>query len=109
MADYRASPAAPPSVKESVEAIGQELWDYLVEKGDLVTVSPDVAFEARRYDALVEEIRGRLAGGATITVAEVRDLLGTSRKYALALMEHLDQIGVTVREGDARRLAHRPG
>jgi selenocysteine-specific elongation factor len=107
MSRFQASPSAPPSVKESVEALGPELWDYLLEKGIVVVVSPDVAFEAQRYAALVEEIRGRLAGGASITVAEVRDVLGTSRKYALALMEHLDQIGLTVREGDARRLAHR--
>jgi len=107
MARFQASPSAPPSVKESVEAIGPELWDYLLEKGLVVAVSPDVAFEAQRYAAIVEQIRGRLAGGASITVAEVRDALGTSRKYALGLMEHLDQIGLTVREGDARRLAHR--
>jgi len=106
MARFQASPSAPPSVKESVEAIGPELWDYLLEKGLVVAVSPDVAFEAQRYAAIVEQIRGRLAGGASITVAEVRDALGTSRKYALGLMEHLDQIGLTVREGDARRLAH---
>jgi len=107
MARFQASPSAPPSVKESVEAIGPELWDYLLEKGLVVAVSPDVAFEAQRYAAIVEQIRGRLAGGASITVAEVRDALGTSRKYALALMGHLDQSGLTVREGDARRLAHR--
>ena len=41
---------------------------------------------------------------AAITVADVRDLFDTSRRYALALMEHLDAIGVTVRLGDARKL-----
>jgi len=39
-----------------------------------------------------------------VTLAEVRDLLGTTRKYVQALLEHLDAIGVTVREGDARKL-----
>jgi selenocysteine-specific elongation factor len=39
-----------------------------------------------------------------ITVAEVRDLFSTSRKYALALMEHLDALGVTKRVGDERVL-----
>jgi cell division protein FtsI/penicillin-binding protein 2 len=36
--------------------------------------------------------------------SEVRDLLGTTRKYVQALLEHLDAIGVTVREGDFRKL-----
>jgi selenocysteine-specific elongation factor len=35
----------------------------------------------------------------------VRDTFGTSRKYALALMEHLDRIGLTLRDGDIRKLA----
>ena len=47
-----------------------------------------------------------VAGGKTLTVAQVRDHFTTSRKYALALMEHLDAIGVTVRDGDARRLKY---
>ena len=39
-----------------------------------------------------------------ITLAEVRDTLNTSRKYAQALLEHLDAIGTTIRDGDYRRL-----
>jgi selenocysteine-specific elongation factor len=49
-------------------------------------------------------IKTLLSKRKTITVAEVRDQFNTTRKYALAMMEHLDSIGVTVREGDSRRL-----
>jgi len=38
----------------------------------------------------------------------VRDIFNNSRKYALALMEHLDALGVTVRVGDERRLKQLP-
>jgi selenocysteine-specific elongation factor len=41
---------------------------------------------------------------STLTVAQFRDQFNTSRKYALAFLEHLDLIGVTIREGDNRRL-----
>jgi selenocysteine-specific elongation factor len=37
-----------------------------------------------------------------LTVAEIRDLLGTTRKYAVPLCEYLDRVGVTRREGDLR-------
>ncbi len=37
-------------------------------------------------------------------MAQLRDVLGTSRKYALPLMEHFDSIGFTLRDGDVRRL-----
>ena len=46
----------------------------------------------------------RLADGARITMSELRDVLGTTRKYAVPIGEYLDRIGVTVREGDVRRL-----
>ena len=45
-----------------------------------------------------------IAAKGQASAAEIRDLFGTSRKYALALMEHLDAIGVTVRDGDFRKL-----
>ena len=47
----------------------------------------------------------KLAGGAGMTVAEIRDLLGTTRKYAIPICEYLDRVGVTRREGDLRFLA----
>ena len=49
-------------------------------------------------------LQERLGGGAGATVAEIRDLLGTTRKYAVPLCEYLDRAGVTRREGDLRLL-----
>ena len=48
-----------------------------------------------------------LAGRGRLTVAQVRDMFKASRKYALALMEHLDARGVTARVGDDRVLKSR--
>jgi selenocysteine-specific elongation factor len=56
---------------------------------------------------MVARVREVLREKGTLTVAEARDLFGTSRKYVLALLEHLDAQGVTQRVGDERRL--RPG
>jgi selenocysteine-specific elongation factor len=44
----------------------------------------------------------RARGEAGITVSALRESLGTSRKYAVPLMEWLDQHGVTRRDGDVR-------
>ncbi|CAI8032949.1 Selenocysteine-specific elongation factor [Geodia barretti] len=55
-------------------------------------------------DSTVDGITRHLAENGEITVADVRDLLGTSRKYALALMDHLDHVRVTRRVGDVRVL-----
>ena len=47
----------------------------------------------------------RLAAGPGLTVAEIRDILGTTRKYAVPICEYLDRVGFTRREGDLRLLA----
>jgi selenocysteine-specific elongation factor len=75
-----------------------------VELGDLVTVSSEVVFRKSDYTDMAAKIRQAIQEKGQITVADVRDLFDTSRRYALALMEYLDSIGVTVRDGDSRRL-----
>jgi selenocysteine-specific elongation factor len=101
---FHESPHSPPSVKECMQAVGTELLTFLLENDTLIQISSDVIFSTDAYDEIVTGIRKALQEEGTITVAKVRDLFNTSRKYALALMEYLDSIGVTVREGDERRL-----
>ena len=104
---FQASPLSPPSVKECNQAVGADLMAYLLESGRLIQVSPDVVFTTEAYHEMVDAVCRALDEEGTITVAKVRDRLNTSRKYALALMEHLDDIGTTVRDGDFRRLARK--
>jgi len=101
---FDAAPYAPPSKKEVTQVIGEDLVRFLLESRSLVQVSEDVLFRAKVYEEMVDQVKSGLKGNRTITVADVRDQFKTSRKYALALMEHLDAIGLTVREGDERRL-----
>jgi selenocysteine-specific elongation factor len=56
------------------------------------------------YDLMVGEIRSAIENNGQIALAEVRDIFKTSRKYAQALLEHLDTIGITTRNGDYRKL-----
>ena len=53
---------------------------------------------------MVKKIEETLEAKGQISLAEARDLFGTSRKYAQALLEHLDAVGVTVRADDYRKL-----
>jgi len=102
---FRAAPFSTPSVKECLDLVGGDLYNYLLETGELIQVSPDVVFSDSTFERMVATVRQALEEEGTITVAQARDRFETSRKYALALMEHLDEIGVTVREGDSRRLS----
>ena len=67
-------------------------------------VSPEVAFRREDYEQMVAEITGMLETQGTLSAAQVRDHFKTSRRYVLALLEYLDSVGVTVREGDVRKL-----
>jgi len=101
---FAAQPASPPSVQECREELEAELYAFALEAGTLTQVSEDVVFRAADYQEFVARITGLLGQGPA-TVSQIRDLLGSSRKYVLALLEHLDRQGLTVREGDERRLA----
>jgi selenocysteine-specific elongation factor len=81
-----------------------ELLAYLVDQAKAVAVGEGVVFAAEVYQEMVERIVAHLREHRTITLAQVRDLFGTSRKYAQALLEYMDQRGITRRVGDERVL-----
>lgn len=104
MRKFEMSPYAGPGVKESQNEAGEEIVNALIELNKLAAVSSDVLFQKKHYDEMVQKIRAELQGKGKITLAEVRDLFSTSRKYAQALLEHMDSVGITVRDGDFRKL-----
>ena len=104
LAQFAAAPLAPPSVKDCQAEAGEDIFNTLLEFGDLVAVSVEVVFRKNVYDSMVEKVIQVTRQNGKVTLAEVRDLLNTSRRYTQALLEHMDATGVTVREGDYRRL-----
>jgi selenocysteine-specific elongation factor len=99
---FRADPYGTPSYKECVGAVGENVLAVLLERGDLVQVSPEVLFLAEVVRSAEKEIRAFVTRHGSITVGQARDLFHSSRKYVLGLLEYLDQQGVTHREGDER-------
>jgi len=81
-----------------------DLLNLLIKQRRVVKVSDSVVFSASAYDEMVRKIVAHIKVHGKITLAETRDLFNTSRKYAQALLEHLDQEKVTRRVGDERVL-----
>ena len=104
LAKFAAAPYAPPSIKECQAQVGEDVFAALIELGELATVSSEVVFRKMDYDSMVAKIESFIRERGQISVAETRDLFNTSRKYSLALLEHLDAIGITSRQGDFRTL-----
>ena len=104
LALFRRQPYTTPSVSDCEAKLGPDLLAALVEQGHLVRVSDDVLFLTEIYEQMVQHVTDRIRRQGNITIAHVRDMFDTSRKYALALMEHLDERRVTRRVGDVRVL-----
>jgi selenocysteine-specific elongation factor len=79
-----------------------DLLNLLIERRQVVKVSESVVFAASAYDKMVEKVLAHIKANGKITLAEVRDLFQTSRKYAQALIEYLDEKKITRRVGDER-------
>lgn len=77
---------------------------YLAEQRRIIDTGAGIIFAAAIFDEMVEMVRRHIAAAGSITLAETRDLFGTSRKYAQAFLEHLDALRITRREGDIRVL-----
>jgi selenocysteine-specific elongation factor len=94
------NPYAPPS-----ELIPEpDLLDLLVDEGRVVKISDSVVFAAATYDEMVRRITAHIKERGKVTLAEVRDMFNTSRKYAQALLEYMDEKQLTRRVGDERVL-----
>lgn len=104
MRKFEQNPYSPPSARESEAEVGAEILNALIESNELITVSSDVIFRRQDYDLMVDKIKKEIQQKGTITLSETRNLFDTSRRYAQALLEHLDAIGITVRDGDFRKL-----
>ncbi|MCP4427831.1 MAG: hypothetical protein GY803_25390, partial [Chloroflexi bacterium] len=96
-----------PSVKECKAAVGEVVYLALVDLGRLRPLNHEVVYATAEYERITGKIQRYLIENGAINAAQTRDLLQTSRKYAIALLEHLDHIKITRRVGDNRELVVR--
>jgi selenocysteine-specific elongation factor len=99
-------PFAPPSLSEAARTTGAttEMVRAMAQRGDIVRLSDDIAFTRDAYARAVNVVKAQIASTGSVSVAQLRDRLGASRRPMLALLEYLDAARVTRRVGDARVL-----
>ncbi|MFO7152260.1 MAG: selenocysteine-specific translation elongation factor [Bacillota bacterium] len=99
---------APPTIGELQSMLGseagsvKEVLNWLVSQGDAVKISDDLYLAKEWVDKALELLREYFRENEELTVAQFRDMLGTSRKYALPLLEYMDGIKATRRLKDVR-------
>lgn len=101
---FAENPQLPPSQAQLEQWLDADLLQHLVETGRLIRSSEGVFFSGEDFARMEQALIDHLKAHGAATVAEVRDLLNTSRKYALAFLEETDRRRVTKRMGDVRVL-----
>ena len=103
-ADYLAALDREPYAPPTENPVDSELLAMLADQGKVVKVNDSIVFSASAYQDMMGKITAHLQSEGSITVAQTRTMFNTSRKYALPLLEYLDQQQVTRRVGDERVL-----
>ena len=94
----------PPNVKDARAALTDEVYQSLLDQGRLIQLSADVFVRVDEYKKMLEFVRMECGKGELLTLAQFRDHFSTSRKISQAFLEHLDRKGITVRDGEGRKL-----
>ncbi len=98
-------PLEPPSRKHlASDQPLQQALRFLLDSGQAVEVSADIVLSAEGYAEAVTRIKEHLGRTGAATVSDLRQALGSSRRIMVPLLEKLDRDGVTLRQGDLRRL-----
>jgi len=98
----------PPSLKDLWLSLGlkkeegESFLEYLVHKGFLFRISEEIFLHSDPYFRCLEVLKEHFRANRSISLAQYRDLLQSSRKYAQALLEHFDSCKYTRRLGDER-------
>ena len=103
-----ARPFDPPSRKELIR--GGEAADalrFLCQTGEVILLSEEIILGAPAFAEMKSRITEALRERGTATTSELRQILGTSRRVLIPLLEYFDRTGLTIRQGDRRSLRER--
>jgi selenocysteine-specific elongation factor len=115
IARFKEAGFQPPSIKECESAATKHqkavrsLLELAVANGDLVEIGDGLYLHAEVEHELRRRLAEAFAMRQELTMSEIREILGTSRKYGVPIGEYLDRVGFTRRQGDLRRLSTAPG
>ncbi len=84
--------------------VARKALTRLVAEGSVVRLGPELHFDAAAMDGAISAVTDYLRSNGEMLAKDARDLLGTSRKYVVPILEYLDSQGLTKRDGDIRVL-----
>jgi len=105
------NPTNPPNEKVLISQIagGKEIIDFLIQEGEIIKLSDGILLESKNYDIMKNKLIDFLKINDSISIAQVRELLGISRKYIIPLLNKLDEEKITQRKENVRILKTKLG
>ena len=105
------NPTCPPNEKTLISQIaeGKEIIDFLIQEGEIVKLSDGILLESKNYDIMKNKLIDFLKINGSISIAQVRELLGISRKYIIPLLNKMDEEKITQRKENVRILKTKLG
>ncbi len=100
----------PPSLDDLLARLAKpsdqvrDVFYYLLDAGELARITDGIVLTSQGLEEMIARLRQRFASGDAFSVADFKDLLGVSRKYAIPYLEYLDRQRITQRQGDRRVL-----
>lgn len=107
---FRVAGLKPPTIRDCQQQATKnresvpQLVSLAVASGDVVQIAPDFYLHADVEREIRRVLAEKLAAGSGMALSEIREILGTTRKYVVPLCEYYDKIGFTIRQGDLRVL-----
>ena len=103
-----ARPLDPPSRKElTPDAASQRALRFLIETGEVIELGEEVVLLTDSFIRMKEAVVKFIRDKGPATVSDLRQMLGTTRRIMMPLLERLDRDGITVRQGEKRVLRAR--
>lgn len=110
---HRRAGLTPPNARDLLEELGGTAKEaapvlrLLCEEGALVKVKDGLYYDAAALSTILEQVRQWFESHENLDVGGLKEILGLSRKYLIALLEYMDNERITVRVGDQRRFRGR--
>lgn len=109
-ASLSGKPLEPPSRKElTPDALTQQALRFLLQSGEAIEIGEELVLQSDHYQRAIRMICEHIRGRGSASVSELRQVLNTSRRVMVPLLEKLDREGITLRQGDRRILREKQG
>ena len=85
-------------------AEARQVLESLITSGDLILLTPQICLYREDYCKILDAAKAHFEANDSLTLAQLRDLLNSSRKYSQAIIEYFDKVHITKKEGDVHYL-----